>query len=108
MNESSAALVYVLFGSADQASSIAQTVIGEGLAACVNMMAPCTSIYEWQGKVEHAQEIPALFKTLPEKRAALMQRIAELHDYDVPAILHWTADHVHAPYAAWLRQQTGN
>lgn len=98
-------LVYSLFGSAEQARAVARTLVEERLAACANILGPCTSIYEWQGKVEEGAEVPVLFKTSADRRAALMARIAQLHDYDVPAILALPVDAAHPPFAAWVAEQ---
>ena len=57
------ATVYALFADAAEAERIAETVVTERLAACANILAPCRSIYRWQGVVERAEEVPALFKT---------------------------------------------
>ena len=100
------ALVYSLFASVEQAQAMAGTVIEERLAACANILAPCTSIYAWQDALEQAVEIPVLFKTAAHRRDALMARIAELHDYDVPAILAWPVDAALPPFAAWVEGQT--
>lgn len=98
-------LVYSLFGSVEQARAIARTLVEERLAACANILGPCTSIYEWQGKVEEGAEVPVLFKTGIDRRDALMARIAQLHDYDVPAILALPVDAAHPPFAAWIEEQ---
>src|SRR3546814_5171782 len=82
-------LVYTLFADAGEARRLSRLLVGEGLAACANMLGPCTSIYEWQGDVREENEFPVLLKTAIEKRAALMARLAELHSYEVPAILSW-------------------
>lgn len=94
------ATVYAVFADQAQAERIAETVIEERLAACANILAPCRSIYRWQGKVERAEEVPVLFKTAqPEP---LITRIAELHSYDVPAAVAWPIEAVHEPYADWV------
>lgn len=99
------ALVYSLFASAEQARAVARTLVTERLAACANILGPCTSIYEWQGKVEEGAEVPVLFKTSADRRDALMARIAQLHDYDVPAILALPVDAAHPPFATWVAEQ---
>ncbi|QHD65889.1 divalent cation tolerance protein CutA [Sphingobium yanoikuyae] len=98
-------LVYSLFGSAERARAVTRTLVEERLAACANILGPCTSIYEWQGKVEEGAEVPVLFKTSADRRDALMARIAQLHDYDVPAILALPVDAAHPPFAAWGAEQ---
>ena len=98
-------LVYSLFGSAERARAVARPLVEERLAACANILGPCTSIYEWQGKVEEGAEVPVLFKANADRRDALMARIAQLHDYDVPAILALPVDAAHLPFAAWVAEQ---
>ena len=55
--------VYATFTYAGQAQSIGQTAVEERLAACVNILQPCRSIFRWEGEVQSATETPALFKT---------------------------------------------
>ena len=98
--------VYATFGDADEADRIARILIEERLAACANLLSPCRSIYRWQGAVEEAQELPALFKTRADLAPALIARIAELHSYDVPAAVAWPIAQGFAPYAAWVMAET--
>ncbi|MEA1070946.1 divalent-cation tolerance protein CutA [Sphingomonas sp. LY160] len=94
--------VYAVFSDVAEAMTIGRTVVEEGLAACINVLAPCTSIYRWKGAVEQADEAPAIFKTSSERADALISRIAELHSYDVPAIVVWPIERLYEPYAAWV------
>jgi periplasmic divalent cation tolerance protein len=95
------ATVYAVFADAAEAGRIAETVVTERLAACANILAPCRSIYRWQGAIEWAEEVPALFKTA--QADALIARIAALHSYDVPAAVAWPVAKAHAPYEEWVR-----
>ena len=95
------ALVYTLFGSQEAAERVARQMVEERLAACANILAQATSIYEWNGVLETAAETPVLFKTAPSRRDALMARIAELHDYEVPAILALPVDAADVAFAKW-------
>ena len=99
------AIVQATFADRAEAERIGALLVGERLAACVNILAPCTSIYRWQDKVEHAAEVPALFKTQPERAARLHQRLTELHSYDQPAIETWPA-RVADTLAEWVRYAT--
>ncbi|NNM76753.1 divalent-cation tolerance protein CutA [Sphingomonas sp. ID1715] len=98
------ATVYAVFADAAEAQRIAETVVAERLAACANILAPCRSTYRWQGKVERAEEVPALFKT--SRPNALIARIAALHSYDVPAVVAWPIGVAHAPYAEWITAES--
>lgn len=97
--------VYAVFGSADEARRIARLLVEERLAACANILAPCRSIYHWQGKVEEAEEVPALFKTTAESSQALLARIVELHSYDVPAAVVWPIEASLPAYEQWVASE---
>ena len=69
------------------AESLACQLIGRRLAACVNILAPCRSVYRWQGAVEQADEVPVLIKTTRARYAELEAALRELHPYEVPEII---------------------
>jgi len=96
--------VYVVFASVEEAMTIGRAMVEEQLAACINVLAPCTSIYRWDGAVEQSDETPALFKTTNAAADALIARIAELHSYEVPAIVAWPIDRLSAPFGDWVEQ----
>ena len=100
------ALLHATFADRADAERIAETVLAERLAACVNIMAPCTSIYRWQNVVERAEEIPTLFKTTPELAARLRARIEALHPYDLPVVEAWPAG-ASAAVSAWIAAESG-
>ena len=78
--------IYATFASKEEAARIARTLVDERLVACANILAPCRSIYRWQGKIEEADEVPTILKTSEASADALIARLAELHRYEVPAI----------------------
>jgi len=89
--------LYCVFGNAEEAERIGRTVVEERLAACINILAPCRSIYRWDSRIEQADEVPALLKTTAAAADRLIARIADLHSYAVPAITVWPLDRLHAP-----------
>jgi len=96
--------VYVVFADAEEAERIGRTVVEEKLAACINILGPCRSIYRWKGKIETADEVPAILKTHSWQADALIARIAALHSYDVPAISVWPIDKLLRSYADWVEE----
>ncbi|WP_213980924.1 divalent-cation tolerance protein CutA [Sphingomonas sp. dw_22] len=100
------ALLHATFADRAEAKRIAETVLAERLAACVNILAPCRSLYRWQGQIERSDEVPALFKTTPMLARRLHDRIAELHSYDLPVIETWPVA-VDKQVAAWIAAETG-
>lgn len=99
------ALLHVTFANAAEAETIGRRMIEDKLAACVNLLGPCGSIYRWQDKIETATEYRALFKTTTLLARELADRIAALHSYEVPAIEIWPAAAGDA-IAAWVDDST--
>jgi len=81
--------ILIITNLPDQASAeaLAQRLVQERLAACVNMLPACTSVYHWQGKVETAQEIPVLIKSTRQHYEAIEQTIQAVHPYELPEII---------------------
>ncbi len=99
------ASVYATFSSGEEARRIGRTVVEEGLAACVNILGPCHSIYRWQGAIEEAGEVAALFKVAADQAEATVARIGELHSYDVPAAVVWPIAAAPESYRSWLLEE---
>ncbi|CAA9521250.1 MAG: Periplasmic divalent cation tolerance protein CutA [uncultured Sphingomonas sp.] len=98
--------VYCIFANAAEAERIGRIVVEERLAACINILGPCRSIYCWQGAIETAEEVPAILKTAARQVDGLIARIASLHSYQVPAITVWPIDKLLAGYAQWVEEST--
>jgi periplasmic divalent cation tolerance protein len=98
--------VYAVFADADEAQRIARIAVEERLAACANIIGPCQSVYRWQGAVEEAEEVAAIFKARADQAEALTARIAALHSYDVPAIAVWPIDSAWPAYAEWVEMKS--
>ena len=99
--------VFALFADQAEAQAIGRAMVEERLAACVNILSPCRSIYRWEGAIESGSEVPALFKTTLDGAGALVAAIAERHSYEVPAIVVWPIAPVNVPYAAWVEDSVG-
>ena len=89
------------------AESLADALIADQLAACVNILAPCRSVYRWQGSVQHDEEHPLLIKTTEERYAALEQAIRARHPYELPEIVAVRIERGFAAYLEWLAAETG-
>jgi len=90
---------------ADQdAEAIAATLVGERLAACVNVLERVRSVYRWRDAVERADERQLIIKTTAGRRVALEARLTALHPYDVPEFLVLPVEAGSAGYLAWLRE----
>jgi periplasmic divalent cation tolerance protein len=98
--------VYAVFANDEEAARIGRQMVEEKLAACVNILGPIRSIYRWQGKVEDAAEVAAIFKTSAGAADRLVTRIAALHSHDVPCVVTWPIDKVLVAYAQWVEGST--
>jgi periplasmic divalent cation tolerance protein len=88
------------------AELIAHTLIGEQLAACVNILAPCRSVYRWNGAVQHDEEHPMLIKTTAERYPALEQALRAAHPYELPEIIAVPIERGLPAYLAWVAGET--
>lgn len=91
-------------GSEADAIAIAKTLVGEQLAACVNVLPAMISIYRWKGAVEHDTEHQILIKTTADRLAALEDRLRQLHPYELPEFLVMDPAAGSAPYLAWVKE----
>ena len=99
--------VYCVFADAAEAERVGRQVVEERLAACINILSPCRSIYRWQGAIETAAETPAILKTTEAQADVLVARIAALHSYAVPCIAVWPIDKLLLGYAEWVEENAG-
>lgn len=90
---------------AERSEEIAKTLIEEGLAGCVNVLAEVKSVYEWKGKIETETESTLLIKTTGERVAEVTARVLELHPYELPEVIVLPVidGEGHEPYLRWLR-----
>lgn len=87
----------------DEAGRIADMLVDARLAACVQILPEIQSIYRWQGKVTHEQEVLLLAKTASESFDDLVKRVTAIHSYDTPEIIALPITAAAEPYLKWLR-----
>lgn len=85
-----------------EAESLAEKLVKEKLAACVQVLPQMTSFYFWEGEVQKEGEHLLLIKTVEEKYDAVMQFIRQNHSYEVPEIIALKSDDASQPYVDWL------
>ena len=100
---SQAIVVFSTCASREEAERIARAIVGERLAACVQLLPAIQSIYRWQGEIEQSDEILMLFKTTSERFPALQRRVEELHSYQTPEIIAVPVTEGAEKYLTWLR-----
>jgi periplasmic divalent cation tolerance protein len=95
-------IVFVTCESREQAENIAQAVVGEKLAACVNVLPGVQSCYVWEGKLTWSEEVLLLMKTTRGRFDQLQDRIKALHSYSVPEIVSVLIGDAFDKYIAWI------
>ena len=87
---------------AEVAERIANTLVEEKLAACVNIVDRVTSIYRWEGQVERATEALLIVKGMAAQTDALIERVREIHPYEVPEVISFDITAGNQDYLDWL------
>lgn len=89
----------------ESAFNLARLLVRRRLAACVNVLAPATSFYRWEGREQESPEIPVIIKTTDERYAELERAIREAHPYDLPEIIAVPVEHGFENYLGWVRDE---
>ena len=88
------------------ADKLAEVLVSQGLAACVNVLAPCRSVYRWKDALQNDEEIPVLIKTTVARYPALEAAIRANHPYELPEIVALPVDRGLPAYLDWVSKET--
>lgn len=101
-------VVFVTVSSEDEGKKIGMDLVNNKLAACVNLVPKIHSIFSWQGKIETEDEVLLVIKTTQERINELINKVKELHSYDVPEILAIPVFAGNQDYIDWVLDETAN
>jgi periplasmic divalent cation tolerance protein len=90
----------------EAAIRLAHELVARKLAACVNVLAECTSVYRWKNAVENAREVPVLIKTRATRYAEIEATIRGLHPYELPEIIAVPVVRGFEDYLRWVADET--
>lgn len=98
----------VLTNLPDRAAALklARALVERRLAACVNVLPGCTSVYRWKGALEEADEVPVLIKTRAARYDELEAAIRNLHPYEVPEVIALPLARGLTDYLEWVAEET--
>jgi periplasmic divalent cation tolerance protein len=102
----SALLVFTNLPDQTSAVRLAEDLVEKKLAACVNILSPCRSVYVWKNALNQDEEIPLLIKTTVARYAALEQAIRAGHPYELPEIIAVPVERGLPAYLAWIESET--
>lgn len=88
------------------AEKLANRLVAEQAAACVNILSTCRSVYQWQGKLESATEVPVLIKTTESGYKKVEDIIRAEHPYELPEIIAVPITAGLPEYLAWIKAET--
>ena len=98
-------LVITNLPSKADAERIAESLVTEGIAACVNVLAECTSFFRWEGKLDRATEVPLLIKITRAAYPRLENSLRKLHPYELPEIIALQISAGLPEYLNWVAQE---
>lgn len=99
-------MVLTTCNSSETSSLIAEALIGNKIAACVNIIKGVESVYQWQGKIEHDKEILLIIKTRESLFSQVEQTIQGLHSYELPEIIAVPIKTGEKNYLNWIQSAT--
>jgi periplasmic divalent cation tolerance protein len=105
---SDALIVFVTVPTRADGERIAEALVAERLAACVNVLGPVRSIYRWQGEVCRDDEHLLMIKSTRARYAALEARVKALHTYDVPEVIALPIEMGSPEYVGWIESMTAD
>src|SRR3989449_9027428 len=106
MKAADAYLVITNLPDRGSAAKLAHELVEKRLAACINILSPCRSIYRWRGKIEDAEEFPMLIKTTRARYAELEAAIRSGHPYELPEIVAVRLTGGLPAYLDWIDSET--
>ena len=104
MTPKDAILVLTNLPNTVSAEKLANLLISEKLAACVNILAPCTSVYSWQGQLEKSNEVPMLIKSSQARYSEIEAAILKHHPYELPEIISVPINNGLPAYLNWVQE----
>jgi periplasmic divalent cation tolerance protein len=102
IDASEAIVVLITTANTEEASRLAEMLVGQSLAACVQILPEMESVYRWQGKIERRKEILVIAKTIRSKFAELEKEVRAIHSYETPEIVALPLIAGSLPYLEWL------
>lgn len=99
-------LVFTNLPDRPLAERIAGLLVERKLAACVNVLSPCRSVYRWKGALQHDEEHPLLIKTTVERYPELEQALRAAHPYELPEIIAVSVERGLPAYLEWVAAET--
>ncbi len=97
---------YITAGSEEEANKVATALVKNNLAACVNVIPKISSYFYWEGEVQAEEEILMIGKTRSELVDELVEKVREVHSYELPCVITWEIDGGNQDFINWIIDET--
>jgi len=104
--ENECVMVWTTIAAAENAVELASALVGEGLAACVNVLPEMDSVYRWKGRIEVDRERQVIMKTTADRVPRIKTRLQQLHTYEIPELVVLRIVDGSDAYLKWIREST--
>jgi periplasmic divalent cation tolerance protein len=98
-------VVYIICRDMEEARRIARALVEARLVACANFDV-ISSVYRWAGRIEEDTEVSMICKTRTDLVPAVVNKVKEMHSYELPCITSWKLDGGYGPYLDWVKEET--
>lgn len=98
-------MIYITTSGLSESKKIARVLLDEKLAACINIIPVVDSIYLWKGNIEEDNESVMIVKTRSELVETLINRVEEIHTYEIPCILEIKVNNGSKNYLDWMESE---
>jgi len=102
MDANEAIVVFITTANSEEAARLADMLVEQRLAACVQILPEMESVYRWQGKIERQKEVLLIAKTTKSRFEELERKARAIHSYETPEIVAWPLAAGSPPYLEWL------
>ena len=101
-------LIYMTTETEADAERIGRALVGERLAACINIVVGMRSIYWWEGTVSEDDEVSLLVKTREELVGKVVEKVKEIHSYDCPCVVSFPISGGNPEFLDWIDAETAD
>jgi len=105
MEKSAYTVLFTTTSSSEEAQKIAEVLVNQRKAACVNIVPKVSSLFWWQGKLDSAEESLLIIKTKASQLAGIIRLVKESHSYDVPEIIALPIVGGNQDYLDWIDRE---
>lgn len=100
-------LVYLTLPKYIDAADFCERLLREKLAAGMNILGPCHSVFHWQGEIRKEEEWIILAQVARETMDKFQREVIKIHPYQTPCVIAWPIEQGHAPFLEWIKEMSG-